>query len=291
MRIAFALCLVFCAVLAVFFVLDFSGLAAWASEAQRGFQNQMAGAVRALKSGDPGAYFALLSAAAAYGFVHALGPGHGKYLVGGVGLGTAIPTARLLGLAVTSSLAQALWAIALVYGGFYLIEASAHQMTTLAEDILAPASYLAIAGIGMAIIWRGLRSFPQPASNHVHTGADFSCHAHGPTPEEAAKVGSIRDALVLVASIAIRPCTGAIFLLVIGWQMDILLAGAAAVMVMGLGTAPLTRLVAIASSAARRMAFTTSASVNGLQVALPALQMFAGALIMLVSLGLLGLVT
>ena len=74
---------------AIYLSVDLSSVGAWAVDQQRGFQNQMAGAIHALRAGDPGAYFALLTAAGAYGFVHALGPGHGKYLIGGVGLGTS----------------------------------------------------------------------------------------------------------------------------------------------------------------------------------------------------------
>ena len=45
---------------------------------------------------------------------------------------------------------------------------------------------------------------------HVHT--DCNCHSHVPTPEEVASIGSLGDAIGLVLSIAVRPCTGAIFL-------------------------------------------------------------------------------
>ncbi|MBM7070334.1 nickel/cobalt transporter [Actibacterium sp. 188UL27-1] len=268
---------------------DLSGLATWATDQQRGFQKQMAGAVRALKAGEPGAYVTLLSATAAYGFVHALGPGHGKYLVGGVGLGTSVSTLRLMTIAGISSLTQALWAVVLVYGGFWLIEASASQLTSLANDILAPASYLAIACVGLTLIWRGARSLKRKSSHHHHH-AECGCHSHGPTPDQVARAGSFRDSLVLVLSIAVRPCTGAIFLLVIAWQMDIQMAGAAAVLIMGLGTAVLTSLVAVSSIAARSVAFASSTSFSGQHIALPALQIFAGALISVVSIGLLGLV-
>ena len=108
----------------VYIGLNLTGVATWAAEAQRGFQNVMAGAIRGLKAGDPGALLALLGAAGAYGFVHALGPGHGKYLVGGVGLGSSITPTRLVSIAFASSIAQSLWAIVLVYGGFSLISAT-----------------------------------------------------------------------------------------------------------------------------------------------------------------------
>lgn len=283
MRIAMAACLAVAVAAGLYLVVDMSRFAAWAIEAQRGFQNLMAAEIRAIKAGDPAAYAALLGATAAYGFVHALAPGHGKYLVGGVGLGTSIATLRLVGLAVASSLAQAVWAIILVYSGFFLLKASAHQFTDLAEDILAPASYAAIACVGLVIVWRGVRSLPKATSHdHNHDHADCNCHAHGPTPDEAARVGSLRDAVVLILSIAVRPCTGAIFLLVIAWQMDIAVAGAAAVFVMGLGTAALTSLVAVSSTMARRVTSTI--------VVLPAVhatvQIFAGTMIALISLGI-----
>ena len=280
----------------VYAALDFGSVSAWAIDLQRSFQKQMAGAVRALKSGDPGAYAALLGAAGAYGFFHALGPGHGKYLIGGLGLGTSISPVRLVGLATASSVAQALWAVILVFGGFFLVEANARQLTDLAENVLAPASYTAIAFIGLFVIWRGISALPKTsvatrhAHNHDHDHHSCSCHSHGPTPEEAAKVKSLRDAMVLVLSIAARPCTGAIFLLVIAWQMELKTAGIAAVLVMGLGTAALTSLVALSSTAARRLASASAEPLfNGLAVALPVLQIFAGALVVLISLSLLGL--
>jgi ABC-type nickel/cobalt efflux system permease component RcnA len=313
--------------------IDLSRVAIWAVDAQRDFQNQMAGAIRALKSGDIHAYFALLGATTAYGFVHALGPGHGKYLVCGVGLGTSVSVRKLVGLATASSLTQSLWAIVLVFGGFLFVEVSAQQMTLLAEDYLAPLSYVAIASVGLLLVWRGLHALTRiersmgsrqpsrsPTSSSGYSFAkqhalahasgfdeartnlggapetsvlascaeDCDCVAHGPTPEQAASVRSLRDAVVLVLSIAIRPCTGAIFLLVIAWQMDLALAGALAVLAMGFGTAALTSLVAISSVAARSAAVFSTQTGRGWRFFMPAIQVFSGATIALISLGLLG---
>lgn len=333
MRVAQALVTALIAAFLAIASIDLSRVAIWAVDAQRDFQNQMAGAIRALKSGDIYAYFTLLGATTAYGFVHALGPGHGKYLVGGVGLGTSVSVRKLVGLATASSLTQSLWAIVLVFGGFLFIEVSAQQMTTLAEDYLAPLSYLAIASVGLLLVWRGLHALAriersmgsrQPsrsptsssgysfAKQHALTHAsdfdearnnwggppetsvpascaeDCDCAAHVPTPEQAASVRSLRDAVVLVLSIAIRPCTGAIFLLVIAWQMDLALAGALAVLAMGFGTATLTSLVAISSVAARSAAVFSSQTGRGWRFVMPGIQVFSGATIALISLGLLG---
>lgn len=295
------------AVLALLFggalmVIDFDAIAQWAATEQRGFQNGMADAIRALRMGQTEALLALFAGAAAYGFFHAVGPGHGKALIGGVGLGTQVSASRLLSLSVASSLAQSLWAIVLVYGGFWILEVSAHHMTALAEDFLAPLSYLAIASVGALLVWRGARSLPKSTAqhhdadhhhhhhhdhHHDHDHSDCGCHAHGPSPVQVAQLSSLRETVALITSIAIRPCTGAIFLLVIAWQMDLHLAGALAVLVMGLGTASFTGLVAVSSVAARTAALASADNFKAAGVAFAGLQILTGLLVIWMSLSLL----
>jgi len=282
-------------------VIDFDAIAQWAATEQRGFQNGMADAIRALRMGQTEALLALFAGAAAYGFFHAVGPGHGKALIGGVGLGTQVSASRLLLLSVASSLAQSLWAIVLVYGGFWILEVSANHMTALAEDFLAPLSYLAIASVGALLVWRGARSLPQATAqyhdadhhhhNHDHHSdhdhSDCGCHAHGPSPSQVAQLSSLRETVALITSIAIRPCTGAIFLLVIAWQMDLHLAGVLAVLVMGLGTASFTGLVAVSSVAARTAALASADNFKAAGVAFAGLQVLTGLLVIWMSLSLL----
>lgn len=278
-------CVALVAIVIVTASAQFPILAAWAVEQQRIIQNEMALAVHDLRSGEPGAWLALLGAAAAYGFVHAVGPGHGKYLIGGVGLGQAVSAPRLLSIALASSLMQALWAILLVYGGLYLFEVSAQRLTTLAETYLASISYLAICAIGLVLVWRGIGSFRRgrlkATQNHTHHehghGHDAcGCSAHGPRPDEVARLKSFRETVALILSIAVRPCTGAVFLLVIAWQLDIQWAGAAAVITMGAGTGLLTSLVAVSSVFARGLAFASTDRAGVLPMAVPAIQVMAG---------------
>jgi ABC-type nickel/cobalt efflux system permease component RcnA len=271
----------------------FADIVTWASAQQRGFQTDMARSVRAIQRGEAGSWIALVGAAGAYGVVHAAGPGHGKYLIGGMGFGSEVSVRRMLALAIASSLAQAVWAITLVYGGFWLFRMSAARMTTLAEDWLAPASYLAIGAIGAilairgaGLLWRRVR--PRPRNLWLGVGSDHSCCAHYTvTPAQVAALTTRRDAVALVTSIAVRPCTGAIFLLVIAWQLDIHLAGACAVIAMGLGTALLTSAVAVSSVSMRGLTLLSTGRFGLAGLVLPVVQILAGVAVLSISCGLL----
>ena len=272
----------------------------FATQNQHQVQNAMAGALRQLKAGDYAAVMALWGLCFAYGFFHAAGPGHGKLVIGGYGLGRRVPMRRLAGLAVGSSLAQAASAVLLVYAGLFLLGWTREQMQGLADTTMSHISNAAIAGIGVWLLWRGLRAVwrlrPKPLPvpdlsglglrvDHVH---DENCgHIHGPTLEQAAQVRSLRDAVMVIGSIAIRPCTGALFLLILTWRLGIDWAGIIGAFIMGLGTASITLLVAIASVSLRESALMQAASGAGVARMLALIETLAGALVLVLALQLL----
>jgi ABC-type nickel/cobalt efflux system permease component RcnA len=256
-----------------------------AAEGQQAAQQAMAGALRSLRAGEPGALAALWGVCFAYGFFHAAGPGHGKLLIGGYGAGTRVPALRLSGLAVASSLAQGASAVALVYGGVWAFGLTRVQLTDAAEAWLAPLSYAAVGAIGAWLVLRGARKLwrrrpaPALASGHTHDHDACCGHSHGPTPEEAARVTGWRDAAALIGAVALRPCTGALFLLVLTWRMDLVWQGIAGVAAMALGTASVTVAVALASVTAREGALAQLSESRALARAVPLLEVSAGALI------------
>ncbi|MQY42868.1 hypothetical protein GG681_09455 [Epibacterium sp. SM1969] len=245
----------------------------WAAAEQQQVQNALARGLRALKTNQPGALMSLLGLCFAYGFFHAAGPGHGKLVIGGYGMGQKVPMMRLISLALASSLAQSLTAIALVVGGLTLLNWGRVELTSITEEILAPLSYALIAALGLWLVWRGLRKLraPKPQAHHHHhdhhahhhthdhhhhhrdDGICADCgHKHGPTLNEVAAAHSLRDALAIIASVAIRPCTGALFLLLLTWRLDLMLAGVLGTLAMGLGTGSVTVAVAIAAVSLRQ---------------------------------------
>lgn len=261
-----------------------SDVSRWAAEQQRETQNALAQGLRAVRAGEPGAWATLMGLCAAYGFFHAAGPGHGKLVIGGYGAAARVTAWRLSALAVASSLAQALAAILLVGAGAFVLGWSRAQMTDTADKVLAPASFIAIALVGGWLVVRGLRrawsAVPHSIDAHGHCG---TCgHAHGPSVDQAVAVASWRDAVAIITSIAIRPCTGAVFLLILCFALDIPWAGIAGALVMGLGTASVTVLVALLAVSTRQSALAGLSGAGAVR-AMALIEIVAGALIALIA--------
>ncbi len=257
-------------------LVPWTDIVSWAASAQRDFQNSMARALRAVRSGDPAAIWTLCAATFAYGFVHALGPGHGKVLLGGAALASGATLRRMTVLTLLSSMAQALSAIAIVGGFAVLLGIGTQQLGVVADTWLAPASYAAIAAVGAYLVVRGFRMWP-----YRHTG--HCCHAHGPSVQETETLSGVRDAALLVGSIALRPCTGALFLLVISLRFDVFFVGCLAVVTMGLGTAALNLLVAWSGVAARRLSAVSLVAGDDIRRVSASLHIAGGGLIAAIS--------
>lgn len=270
----------------------FDGLAAWAAGEQRAFQNQMAGALRSIRAGQPGAIFLLMSVCFAYGFFHAIGPGHGKVLIGGYGLARDVPWMRLSLISLASSLGQAVTAVAFVYAGVWVFNLTRERMIGVTEGFLAPASYAAIGLIGLWLIWRGARKVRAFAAethdHHQHGDGCADCgHKHGPSLSELERATNLREGLSLIAGIAIRPCTGALFVLIITWQMGIGLIGVAGAFAMALGTAAVTIAVGLSALGFRGGLLGSLADHPLAQRVVPVVEITAGLLVASIAAGFL----
>ncbi|WP_374641898.1 nickel/cobalt transporter [Tabrizicola sp.] len=265
--------------------------ALWLEAAQRATQERLAGAIRALRGGEPGALAAFWGACLAYGVLHAAGPGHGKLVIGGYGVARRVPVGRLAGLALISSLAQAAVAVALVYSLVAALGLARGAVEGAAEDWLTPMGHAMIAGLGLWLVLRGVRGLGHDHGHdhghaHDHRHGPGCGHAHGPSVAEVERVAGWRDAALLVAGIAVRPCSGALFVLVLTWQLGIALAGVVGAFVMGLGTALVTVAVALMAVWAREGAL---AGLGGGRIArmIPLLELTLGTAIALAALMLL----
>ncbi|ABD54846.1 high-affinity nickel-transporter [Jannaschia sp. CCS1] len=277
---------------------------AWALDGQREAQGAMAGALRRLRAGEAAAVASLMIVCFGYGFFHAVGPGHGKLLIGGYGAAREVGAVRLSAVALASSLAQGLTAVMLVGAGVWLIGWGRERMTQMADQVFAPLSFAAIALVGLWLVWRGARGLWRlqriAAHDHDHDhhphdhdhdhdhghghGDDGavcgSCgHSHGPSAEAVARAAGPREVAALIAAVAIRPCTGALFVLILTAQMGVFWAGVLGTLAMALGTASVTILVAVAAVGLRRSALAGLADSPILARAQPILELAVGALV------------
>jgi len=297
------------ALIVVAAMLVLGALAAWATggmdqvtaaaqAAQRGFQTQLAQALRALRAGEPGALLGLWGLSFAYGFVHAVGPGHGKFLLGAYGAGTDVPLRRMAGLGLASSLAQGASAVVLVYGGVLIFNASREALQLAGDIWLERASLIAIALIGLWLMSRAARramrmAYAAPVvvaghdGDHLTAHCDSCGHRHGPDAHEVASVTGWRDAVLLIGAIAIRPCTGALFVLILTWRMGLIWQGIAAAMIMALGTASVTIAVAATAVLAREGALDWVGKLGRARVVTPVIEGLAGLFILVLALNML----
>lgn len=246
---------------------------AWAAAQQKTLQSELARAVNAVRGGDAGAIAALLGASLFYGLAHAVGPGHGKVLITGAALASRRAAWRMAGIGFSASLAQAMSAILIVYGGLGLLSASGGWTIDAAEGLLAPISFAAMALIGLWIAVRGARLLKRLSDGAAHGAHDHThdphhhahahghdhahghgCHAgcrHGPTVEEAERIESWRDVVALIASIGVRPCSGALIVLVIAWRFELYVVGALSAVAMAVGTGAIVAGAALIASSFR----------------------------------------
>lgn len=230
-------------------------IAIWQSH----FYRQLTTAVRAWKADGMQAWW-LLALSFGYGVFHALGPGHGKAILSAYVVANRETMRNGAILAFVSSLVQALVAIALVgvaAGVLNVTGAVLNEVTAYLELV----AYAFLVLLGAWLVYKhvfkpvlGLLR-PQQDHHHHHDHHDHAnCgHSHFPAPEQVAGQLSWRKAWGAVLAIGLRPCSGAILVLVFALSQQFFLAGVAAALAMGLGTGITVATLALTSLSISRV--------------------------------------
>ena len=117
---------------------------------------------------------------------------------------------------------------------------------------------------------------------------DHCGHSHGPTPDELAGPGGWKRGLVAIFAVGLRPCSGAILVLVFALAQGIFWAGIAATFVMGLGTAITVAAIATLTVSATTLAARIAATRTGYgSLALRGVEVGAAAVVLLFGVALL----
>lgn len=294
---------------------EVSGLIGWLLAKQSEFYRQMSSTIRAAKS-DGSAVWTLLFISFAYGTFHAAGPGHGKAVIASYLVANRETARRGIALSFASALMQSLVAILIVGISAWILNATAKTMCK-AEGAIDIASYGLIALFGLRLIWVKGRTFiralqaaqPVPAiaglphdhhdhghhhshahdhHGHDHVHDEHCGHSHGPTPSELAGPGGWRRGLAAILTVGIRPCSGAILVLVFALAQGLFWAGIAATFLMGLGTAITVATIAVIAVSAKDIAFRLSGARDGSgALFMRGIEFGAAALVLLFGAGLL----
>ncbi|KNC07263.1 nickel transporter [Pantoea sp. RIT-PI-b] len=184
----------------------------------------------------------------AYGVLHALGPGHGKVVIATF---LATHPAKLktsMKLTLLAALLQGGVAIGLVTLMLVVLQTSSRQLH-LGSYWLEKGSYLLVVALGVWVGWRALRSLRQqlkPAvkmqihairpqhQHHEHCGCG---HAHMPSAEQMDQAVSAKTQALVVFSMGLRPCSGAIMMLLFAKVIGVYVWGVASAVAMAVGTA------------------------------------------------------
>lgn len=280
------------------------GLGGWILTKQAEFYRGLSALIRAMKT-DGSAAWTLLGLSFLYGVFHAAGPGHGKAVISSYLLANEETWRRGVALSFASAMLQAVVAVAVVGIAAVLLGATAKTMGD-AVRIIEMGSYALIAAIGARLLWvkgRALLAavgerFSRAAAPvgaavtgaatthdydyHHQDGACENCgHAHGPEPKDLAGTGGWSRGLAAIVAVGLRPCSGAILVLVFSLAQGLFWAGVASTFAMGLGTAITVSVIATFALLAKGLAVRFASTRSGFgTMALGALEVF-GALLVL----------
>ncbi|MGE5165017.1 MAG: nickel/cobalt transporter [Sphingobacteriales bacterium] len=252
------------------------GFAGWILAKQAEFYRMLSGLIRAAKA-DGSAAYTLLGISFLYGVFHAAGPGHGKAVISSYLVANNETWRRGIVLSLASAILQAFTAIAIVAVAAAFLGATAKAMGHTVR-VIEIVSYALILLIGLRLLWVKGRAFLQVLGggrghhhdhgythkhghdhhhhhhhNHEQEASAWG-HAHAPEPSELTGRHWLRRGLAAIIAVGLRPCSGAIIVLVFALAQGLFWIGVASTFVMGLGTAITVAAIATLAVGARGLA-------------------------------------
>lgn len=240
-----------------------SELLVWLATTQAQLHRQLAAAIRLVAQEGAAATWPLIGISLLYGVFHAAGPGHGKAVIATF-LGTSRTRLRRgLILSVLSAVVQGIVAVILVEIVVGLLDYSLRRTHGAAAQ-LENVSFALVALLGIVMALRSARMLdrrwrkPSRATGSLFSGDGkmlaYCADCGGPhrlSGEHIDQPLTWRTGLPIVLAIGIRPCTGAILVLLVAHTLELRWIGIAAVLAMSVGTAATVSLIATAAVSLR----------------------------------------
>jgi len=288
----------------------FKGFFAWVRAEQADFHRSITEILVSMRK--EGTHFwSLIWICFLYGVFHAVGPGHGKIVISSYMLANEVAARRGIYLSFASAIMQGLTAI-IAISVFMLALRGIIKSADLTYG-LEIASYIGVMGVGLWLIWRkqkrmGWFSAAQPQlaghQHHVHShdhphnhthdhdhhhhlndhGVCDTCgHAHAPDPSTL-KGGDfgLREAWSAILAVGLRPCTGALIVLVFCFANGLFLAGISGTLAMSIGTGLAVSGMAFLAVTAKNAALKLSGAQNNIGWIYNGIEVFGAVLIFVI---------
>ena len=198
----------------------------------------------------------LIFAAFAYGVLHALGPGHGKFIIAGYLSTHQTQLKSSLWLSLLSSITQGIVAITATSIVVVALNLSSKYFK-LSQLWLERSALILLVLLGGYWMMQGLQGLAKkrklliksvrPISIKSHTqrimpqsnipSDTCGCgHQHLPNQHQLSQSSDLKSQLLVILTIGMRPCSGAIFVLFLAYMLDLYSWGILAVLAMSFGT-------------------------------------------------------
>ncbi|MGF6602021.1 nickel/cobalt exporter [Paraburkholderia sp. GAS448] len=220
-----------------------------------------------------------------YGVLHALGPGHGKTVVSMYLMSHRARVGHAIALSVWSACVQAISAICLVGSAAWLAREGIGGVLTRAAT-LDLVSYIALLCVGLVTVWsivtrrdccdeRRITLIPKRGAGLFATRRDNNDVQHGRylgssslasrrasswarVDERAGNVWIARQIVMTGLAVGVRPCVGAIFVLIAALANGIFMVGVLSALAMAAGVSLTVLTISLASLGINRVVSSRS---------------------------------
>ena len=240
---------------------DGSGIAlidsAWHTliEFQRQVNAGVAIHMRALETGNSfAALFLGLGVAFLYGMVHALGPGHGKFVIMSYFMGREVYVLRGLVMAVQMAVVHVIAAVVIVWVAEILLKTSLGSGLADVPGIRA-GSFLIIAAIGLYMLYQAVRGSGGHTHTHTHThDHNHHHHHHGHSHDHAHGASHATEGGLVALAVGMVPCPGAVLVMLYAIANDMIYPGFLLVAAMSAGIGLTIAILGVATILLRQFA-------------------------------------
>ncbi|MCU5773951.1 nickel/cobalt transporter [Erwiniaceae bacterium BAC15a-03b] len=263
---------------------------------QKALHQQMTALLQQVELNPHQAGLTLLGFSVIYGILHAAGPGHGKVVIATFLATHPTKVKTSLQLTLAAAVVQGLMAIVLVTVLLVVLKLSSRQLH-LSSYWLEKGSYLVVMALGAWLclralrqLWRLLRPVTLTtitairAADHLHHSHCGCGHQHVPDNARLAQVVGWKTKMVVVLSMGLRPCSGALMMLLFAKVIGVYFWGVLSAIAMALGTAltvsAMALLVQTSRALASRLSRTTTPS-GWQKVAVQSIGLLGGVLLII----------